>query len=167
MKDLTRVLIVMILTAILANCGVDQESSDEDEILMVVQKFFDSMAARDTSMAREILLIDGQYYGVREDLDGLYIKRKTHHDYIESLSDIEDEYIERIWKPTVMVHGRIAVVWAQYDFHINYEFRHCGVDAFTLIKTQDGWKIAGTIYTIEPEGCDQSPLGPLQSNQHR
>lgn len=167
MKDLARILIVMIFIAILANCGVDQETSDEDEILMVVQKFFDSMAARDTSMAREILLLDGQYYGVREDLDKLYIKRKTHHDYIESLSDIEDEYIERIWEPTVMVHDRIAVVWAQYDFHINYEFAHCGVDAFTLIKTQDGWKIAGTIYTLEPDGCDQSPLGPLKSNQHR
>jgi hypothetical protein len=148
-----------------AQCVIAQEESDEDEILVVVQKFFDSMAARDTSMARKILLIDGQYYGIREDLDGSYIKRKKHLDYIEELSEIEDEYVERIWNPTVMVHGRIAVVWAQYDFHINGEFTHCGVDAFTLIKTRDGWKIAGIIYTIEPEDCDQSPLGPLKSKR--
>lgn len=154
----------MILISILAQCGIAQENSDKDEILMVVQKFFDSMTTRDKSTTQELLLMDGQYYGVREDPDELYIKRKTHREYIESLSDIEDEYTERIWNPTVLVHGRIAVVWAQYDFHINGKFTHCGVDAFTLIKTQDGWKIAGTVYTIEPEGCDQSPLGPIKSD---
>ncbi|UCF06088.1 MAG: nuclear transport factor 2 family protein [bacterium] len=163
MKTLACFLIMMISIAILVQCGIAQEKSDKDEILTVVQKFFDSMAARDTGMARELLLIDGQYYGVREDLDTLHIKRRAHLDYIESLSETEDEYNERIWNPTVMVHGRIAVVWAQYDFHINGKFTHCGVDAFTLIKTQNGWKIAGAAYTIEPEGCDQSPLGPLKS----
>jgi hypothetical protein len=159
------VFIVMILIAILAQGAIAEENSDREDILIVVQKFLDSLAERDSSMAREILLSDGQYYRVREDSDNLDIKRKTHLDFIEDLSNTEDAYHERIWEPTVMVHGRIAVVWAQYDFHANGEFSHCGVDAFTLIKTQDGWKIAGTVYTVEPEGCDPSPLGPLKPEQ--
>jgi hypothetical protein len=68
-----------------------------------------------------------------------------------------------MWDPLVLVHGRIAVVWAPYDFHINGEFSHCGVDAFTLIKTENGWQIAGAAYTIEPKGCAASPLGPVES----
>jgi hypothetical protein len=36
---------------------------------------------------------------------------------------------------------------------------HCGVDAFDLVETPEGWKIAGGVYTVEMEGCAPSPLG--------
>ena len=61
MKDVTCVLTVIILIAILAQCGIAQDSSDKDEILMVVQKFFDSMTTRDKRRAQEILFMDGQF----------------------------------------------------------------------------------------------------------
>jgi hypothetical protein len=34
------------------------------------------------------------------------------------------------------------------------------VDAFDLVKTPEGWKIAGGVYTVERTGCPPSPLGP-------
>ena len=49
----------------------------------------------------------------------------------------------------------------QYDFWTDGKFSHCGIDAFELIKTVDGWKIAGGTYTIEAN-CGPSPLGPLK-----
>ena len=49
---------------------------------------------------------------------------------------------------------------APYDFHRDGEFSHCGVDAFTLVRTESGWKISGGVYTVETEGCAPSPLGP-------
>ena len=33
--------------------------------------------------------------------------------------------------------------------------------AFDLIKTEEGWKIAGGTYTVESK-CEPSPLGPLK-----
>ena len=54
---------------------------------------------------------------------------------------------ERIWNPEVRVNGLIATVWAPYDFWIDGKFSHCGVDQFDLIKTEEGWKIAGGVYT--------------------
>jgi hypothetical protein len=48
---------------------------------------------------------------------------------------------ERIWNPEVRVHGLIATVWTPYDFWTDGKFSHCGVDAFDLIKTAEGWKI--------------------------
>ena len=59
------------------------------------------------------------------------------------------------------VHGLIATVWAPYDFWIDGKLSHCGIDAFDLIKTEDGWKIAGGVYTVE-SNCAPSPLGPLK-----
>jgi hypothetical protein len=35
------------------------------------------------------------------------------------------------------------------------------VDAFSLIKTSEGWKIDGFVYTVEPAGCPESPLDAL------
>ena len=36
-----------------------------------------------------------------------------------------------------------------------------GINAFDLVKTAEGWKIAGGIYTVESK-CEPSPLGPLK-----
>ena len=68
---------------------------------------------------------------------------------------------ERIWNAEVRVNGLIATVTAPYDFWIDGKFSHCGVDSFDFIKTGDGWKIAGGVYTVEQK-CAPSPLGPLQ-----
>lgn len=139
-----------------------QTPSDEDDVLAVVQQFFDSMASADTLRAQEVLTPDGQYYGVREQSDSVFVKRRTHREYLESLPASAGAALERMWEPQVLIHGRIAVVWVSYDFHVDGEFRHCGVDAFSLIKTGTGWKIAGTVYTVEPDGCAPSPLGPVR-----
>jgi len=50
-----------------------------------------------------------------------------------------------------MVHEGIAVVWTPYEFHVNGEFSHCGVDAFSLVRIDGQWKIAGIVYTVERE----------------
>jgi hypothetical protein len=67
-----------------------------------------------------------------------------------------------MWDPDVRIHGAIAVVWTRYDFWVDGKFSHCGVDAFDLVKTAEGWRIAGGVYTVERTGCPPSPLGPLK-----
>ena len=81
---------------------------------------------------------------------------------MEGLASVRDDLLERMWAPKVFCHERIAVVWTSYDFHRNRQFSHCGVDAFTLIKTEQGWKIASIVYTVEKNGCPESPLGPVE-----
>ena len=134
--------------------------SDRDEILAVVQRFFDTIASGDTAAGREIILLDGQYFRLLERDDSLDVRRTTHRQFLENLSGDRQELLERMWDPTVLQQGPMAVVWTPYDFYIDGEFSHCGVDAFNLIQTSEGWKIAGIMYTVEPTGCEPSPLGP-------
>jgi hypothetical protein len=68
---------------------------------------------------------------------------------------------ERIWNPEVKVNGLIATLWAPYDFWLDGKYSHCGVDQFDFIKTEEGWKIAGGVYSVESK-CAPSPLGPLK-----
>ena len=56
-------------------------------------------------------------------------------------------YRERYWDAVVLTEGNIASVLAPYDFYINGEFSHCGVDLFYLVKEKD-WKIAHFGYTV-------------------
>ena len=69
--------------------------------------------------------------------------------------------IERAWDETILIQGSIAIFWAPYDFHVDGEFSHCGVDSFQLIKKGDKWLITNASWTREIEKCQKSPLGPL------
>ena len=85
----------------------------------------------------------------------------TNAEYFARLRQSKETHRERIWDPDVRVHGSIATVWAPYDFWTDGKFSHCGVDAFDLIKTSDGWKISGGAFTMEAK-C---PLGPSSHSQ--
>ena len=50
---------------------------------------------------------------------------------------------------------------APYDFWIDGKYSHCGIDAFDLVKTSEGWKISGGVFTTQAT-CAPSPLGPLK-----
>jgi hypothetical protein len=124
---------------------------DQSQVLATVQRFFDSMTARDTAAAREILVMDATYFSVREGDDGTTMRGSTNREYVERLATTADDLQERMWDPQVMIHEGIAVVWAPYDFHVNGKFSHCGVDAFSLVKLDQQWKIVGIVYTVEQE----------------
>ena len=137
-----------------------QAQSDEEAVVAAVQHLFDAMATRDTLAARAVLLPEGRFYSIRDTDDGPRVGSTTHREFLDQLTTPGADWLERLWNPTVLIHGRMAVVWTAYDFHVGGAFSHCGVDAFSLFKTADGWKIAGTTYTVEPTGCPESPLGP-------
>lgn len=68
---------------------------------------------------------------------------------------------ERGWNPTVQLQAGIATVWYPYDFYIDGEWSHCGIDTFTLVKRADRWLIVTLAYTIEqPPACERHPAGP-------
>jgi len=134
----------------------------KDSVIAVVNEFFRAMTARDTAAFSRTQMADGIAYAVRERGDSVVIRRQTSEASVRQIGSTSDTYVERMWQPTVHVHGPIAVLWTPYDIHRNGQFGHCGVDAFTLIRGQAGWKIATVTYTVEPTGCAPSPLGPLR-----
>jgi hypothetical protein len=146
--------------ATLAIATTAHAQSPRDSIVATVNDFFRAMTTRDTAALRRVQFPDGVQYAARIRGDSVAIRRGTFEVFAAQLATMSDTYLERMWEPTVLVHGPLAVVWAPYDFHRNGTFTHCGVDAFTLMRSPTGWKIATVSYTTEPTGCPQSPLGP-------
>ena len=138
------------------------EAEDRAAVVDMVQAFFDAMTARDADAMKSLLTSDGIIYGYREGPDGLVVMRPTHESYADGLREPGPELIERFWDPTVLLHSRMAAVWTPYDLFVDGEFSHCGIDNFNFLKTDDGWKITGIVFSMERDNCPESPLGPLQ-----
>jgi hypothetical protein len=135
-------------------------SADREAIVAVVQKFFDAIAQRDPAIARQVMLAEGQVVAV-SDQNGTPVPRaRTAQQFADGLANATGDSLERMWNPDVRVQGGIGTLWTRYDFHRGGTFSHCGVDAFNLVKTADGWRIASVMYTIERTNCPPSPLGP-------
>ena len=138
------------------------EADEKAAVVEIVRVFFEAMTAKDVEQSSAVMTADGVLYGYRENDDGMQINRSTHASFLEGLATGQNVLIERFWDPTVLLHDRMAVVWTPYDLFIDGEFSHCGIDNFSLLKTEEGWKITGIVYSMEPDGCAASPLGPLQ-----
>jgi hypothetical protein len=70
-------------------------------------------------------------------------------------------FTERGFDATARVQDRVAQVWMPYDLYIGDKWSHCGVDTFTLMKSEGRWRVAALIYTIEqPPACRKHPAGP-------
>ena len=152
--------LVMVLLGTGALAHAQSPSPEHEAVLKTLQAFFDTMTARDVEGARKVLQPQGRFHALRMAERKPEPRPFANEEYLADLQASKQTMRERIWKPEVMVHGWIATVTAPYDFWIDGKFSHCGVDAFQLIKTEDGWKVAGGVYTVESK-CEPSPLGPL------
>ena len=133
-----------------------QTSSEEEAVIAVVAELFEGMHTRDGDLLRSLFHDDALMTGTGL-RDGHYrVSMNPPDGWIESIStgtgpDLE----ERFYDPVVQVSGPLASVWTEYDLFVGGEFRHCGVDAFHLVKTDDGWKIVHLADTRVRDGCPE------------
>jgi ketosteroid isomerase-like protein len=130
---------------------------DKEEVVSVVNKLFEGMAARDADVISSTMTPDAKLVAAQ---DGQISSAITRDQFAQRIGGNKSHVVERIWNPTVLARGRIAVVWADYDVYVDGKFGHCGIDAFTLLKTDAAWRISGIQYTSETQGCKPNPSGP-------
>jgi len=142
-----RLLTSLLLIAIL----LPAQTSAEKEVIAVVQKAFDGIGARDAEMIRSTMLADARIVSFR---DTGAPSSTAAADMAAQIGASKVAMVERFTSPPhVLIHGRIAQVWGEYEFLRDGKFSHCGVDSATLFNTPDGWKIATLSYTVERTGC--------------
>lgn len=126
---------------------------EEKAALQVAHDFFDALEKGDSTAFQSLFLPKAMVYTVREN-NGVPAlgSRSPFSDKFRKGTVVKERM--KAQGVEVHVHGRMAVVWAPYDLWVNDVYSHCGIDVFTLIKAEAGWKIASLSYTIEKEGCD-------------
>lgn len=136
------------------------EANDRAAILELMDQAFAAVASGDPDDWRAIQLAEGTTLSFRPDGEGGQAMRMESNEQAVQQEPTEDVYMERwIGEPTVMIRGPIAVVWGEYEFFINGERSHCGVDSIDVVKVDGVWRLANFMWTVEPDGCpDTSPL---------
>lgn len=127
--------------------------NDQKEVLQITQQFFQALEQNDSLAFRQIFLPDAYNYYVLENQDSLRVGSQSPSNFkFQKDRIIKERFRENTVE--VKVHKNIATVWGFYDLWVNDEFSHCGIDAFTFLKTNEGWKISSVSFTIEKEGCE-------------
>jgi len=155
-----RGLLCVLAAAALLPAPTRAQDTDRAQVIAAVQSFFDSMERADAELAKKILMPDARFFSAAERDGKVTVRPSTGEAFVAGFSNPNrGKALERMWNPEVRVQRSIAQVWTRYDFHNNGTFSHCGIDAFSLVKTDDGWKIASAMWTVERTGCAPSPLG--------
>ena len=142
--------------AFLLAASLPAQSKDEKDVLAAVQLLFDGMAAHNAEKLQAATSANAQLFAMA----GEQARLITRDGFVQSNVSNKSAALERIWEPKVRIRGTIADVWAEYDYHRDGKFHHCGIDAFQLVKDGGAWKIVSLVWTTETEGCKPSPLGP-------
>ncbi len=136
--------------------GAAPRTPDAKAVAAAVVRFFDGMRASDSTMARSVLAPNARLFSVGAGKDGTVLPRETPMNaFIKSIGQKHPQVLdERIWDVDVNIDGDLATLWCQYAFYVGDTFSHCGVDAFQLYRSPQGWKIFSITDTRRKEGCD-------------
>lgn len=149
--------ITYLLFFVTISIGGKAQSNLENEnnvILEKVELFFQSLEKQDTVLYRNLFMPDAQGWSVRVRNDSILHRNWLNVDRVKSLINPSAIVKESKLSYEIKVHQQIAMAWIPYTLSVNGKFSHCGVDLFTFIKTDLGWKINSCTFTIEPNGCD-------------
>ena len=144
-----QLLAILCIVATVGN-GIAQDS--KQEVLKVVNTFFRTMENKDATAFNDLFLENAYAYSIRQQGDSTLVRNS-----ILKASTTTNSLKERLRDEeiTIHIHNNVAAVWAAYDFWINDKHSHCGYEIFTLIKTNNAWKIASLTYSVEQDACNE------------
>ncbi|MEX1025474.1 MAG: nuclear transport factor 2 family protein [Planctomycetota bacterium] len=141
--------LLFLVQACATTSSKEASPADAREVLETVQAFFDIFSTRDARAGAAITLSQGAFFNVREQEGQRVVNHWNTAAWLARLPENQVAMKETFdGEPTVLVAGDVAMVWAPYLFSMNGELSHSGVDLFNLLRTEDGWKIAGGAYSV-------------------
>lgn len=161
MKTFSTPLIITLLLLSGMAAQAQQNHPEFRAVKQVIDQFFESINTGNGPLLASLEVEGAQVLNIREDVAGEYAFVERGWFAADSFGK-DDRLTERYWDEQLLISDHLAVFWAPYDFHINGEFSHCGIDVLNLIKIEGQWKISHAMWTIQRPDCAPSPLGLLQ-----
>ncbi|SNT06637.1 Putative lumazine-binding [Ekhidna lutea] len=137
--------------------AISSAQSDEKETIMkVINQVFEAMRTRDSTLLKQCFTEAPNTFTAFINQEGE--SKLSIGDFSRFVNAVgqpkEQVWNEPIWNEKVEIDGNLASVWVDYAFYVDDQFSHCGVDAFHLIKRDDGWKIFHLVDTRRKTGCE-------------
>jgi len=135
---------------LIASAPLFAQTADEKDAIAAASKVFDAIAANEPAMIRSAMLPDARIYSVHDESASASVSVEEMATRVAAKGGRLERFTG---PPKVLIHGRIAQVWGEYEFLVDGKFNSCGVDSFSLLRTTEGWKIAAIVYAGETKTC--------------
>lgn len=150
----------LVAAALAATAPLGAQSRDGAGVAAVkatVEGLFDAMRAADSTAARSLFHADARLISVESATAGEVVRVGSIDRFIAAIGGEHELWDERIWNTEVRIDGALATVWTDYAFYVGDRLSHCGVDAFQLVRSPEGWKILQIADTRRTESCEVPP----------
>lgn len=135
---------------------VGHQPREEAAVLEAMDRYLTAMSVNDLRAMEGLQTADGMTYTARPtENGGTAIVGRPNSYWVDPARAGEGNVLERYWSPTVLIRGPIAVLWAPYEFRVEGETTHCGIDVFDFMKIDGAWTLANSMWTVEPGACDE------------
>ncbi|MCP9754566.1 hypothetical protein EGI26_05230 [Lacihabitans sp. CCS-44] len=143
-----RIFFILILTFGYSKITFGQ--SEEAQIKKAIETFFDGMYKRDTMLIKSVLHKNCSLNSVNIKPDQAATqKSESIAGLLKSIGTIPQNVVleERLLEHKIQIDEALAIDWTPYEFYVNEKLSHKGTNVFTLIKTENKWKIIAIIDT--------------------
>ncbi|MEJ2114075.1 MAG: nuclear transport factor 2 family protein [Flavobacteriaceae bacterium] len=134
-----------------------QAQNEKEEVKLVIDTFFKGFHKGDTILMKSVMA-DKVYmqtvYKNKEGKDILVTDKPGKLTQAIANRPLDQKWDERLLNYNIQVDGNMANAWTPYEFWLNDEFHHCGVNSFQLFKDGEQWKIIYLIDTRRTYNCD-------------
>ena len=133
------------------------QSQAREEVKAAIDHFFEGFHQRDTSAMRAVLHDEVFMQRIGRDGSGApELVKESIDDFLTGMANLPDtlQIRERLLDYRIQTDGNMAHAWTPYEFYLQGEFHHCGVNSFQLFRDPEGWKIIYLIDTRRVEDCD-------------
>ncbi len=150
MKKIATLCLALLLTTLL-----HAQTTNEKAVKTTIETLFKGMKSGDSSLVRSIVMSGARLETVIKDKTGKIVVKSDKIDgFIKAIGTPHNEvWDERIESIDIKIDGELATAWTPYHFYLDQKPLHCGVNAFQLVKTAEGWKIWSIIDTRRNENC--------------
>ncbi|WP_103072629.1 nuclear transport factor 2 family protein [Aquimarina sediminis] len=134
----------------------NQEATYKKEVKQTILEFFEGFHSGDTTKIKTTLdknivmqtivkTKEGEVRTVKTDVEKILIAIKNR--------PVEQKWDERLLSFKIDADSSIANAWTPYEFYVNENFSHCGVNIFQLFNDGNRWKIIAIADTRNKVGC--------------
>jgi len=131
-------------------CGQEGQNNLEKEAREKFQEFFEAFHSKDTLALRSMADQETVLHTVIVRPDGSSMLRESRYfEFLENIASIPDSvtFEERILSVDSRQDRGMVHIWAPYEFYLEGEFSHKGVNSLHLVKENGHWRIVHLIDT--------------------
>ncbi len=140
--------IILLFFSLLVAVPALAQSGDETAVRATISQMFTGMNKADSLVLKTLFTPGARLQTVLNKDNTVSVKEDPIAGFIASVGKAKPGLLdERLGSYVVHIDGDLATAFTPYQFYYDGQQRHCGANAFTLVRVGGTWKIQNIIDT--------------------